>query len=187
MPEVRFVPLRPHHVHALELQPSQARPLGLEYEPGPEQLERMCSGPIAWAALEIDGDHARVVACFGVVEQFAGVHATGWAMLAEGIGGAHLAVTRFARACMATCELPRVELLARCHDVEGILSRHADLDPGQVVAIAAAEPTAEIRWGLMLGFAPAHVLRCYGANGESVMLMERIAPQFRGAALREAA
>lgn len=183
MPEVRFVPLRSAHIRSIELQPSQMRPLGLEYEPGEEQIQRMREGPISWTALQGN----RVVACFGVVEQFGPMHGTGWAMLARDIGTAHLAVTRFARDCIATCDIPRVELLARCHDVEGLLERHPDLDPGQIAAIAAAEPTPEIRWGRMLGFAPAHVLRCYGANGESVMLMERIAPQLRGRALREAA
>lgn len=187
MLDVDFVPLRPHHIRSIELQGSQQRPLGLEYEPGEEQIERMCSGPIAIAALEHDGHRGRVVACFGVVEQFGPMHGTGWAMLAQGIGRAHLAVTRYARDCIAFCDIPRLELLARCHDVEGLLTRHPDLDPGQIVAIACAEPTPEIRWGQLLGFAPAHVLRCYGAGGESVMLMERIAPALRGRALREAA
>lgn len=187
MPEVRFVPLQPHHVQAIKLQPSQGRPLGLDYSPGADEIQRMCEGMIAWAALERDDYVIRVVACFGVVETFPAMHGTGWAMLAEGIGRAHLAVTRFARQCMADCELPRVELLARCHDVEALLARHPGLDPGQVVALASAEPTPEIRWARMLGFTPAHVLRCYGAIGQSVMLMERLAPQFRGKALREAA
>jgi len=187
MPEVRFVPLRPHHVQGIKLQPSQGRPLGFDYEPGPEEIRRMCEGTIAWAALEGDEWNIRVAACFGVVETFPGMHATGWAMLADGIGRAHLAVSRFARQCMAECQLPRVELLARCHDVEGLIAQHPGLDPGQIVALATAEPTPEIRWGMMLGFSPAHVLRCYGAIGQSVMLMERLSPQFRGRALREAA
>ena len=187
MRELEFLALRPHHVRSIRLQPSQLRPLGLEYEPNEEQIERMCSGPIAVAAFEHDGQRGRVVACFGVVEQFGQMHGTGWAMLAKGIGAAHLAVTRFARDCIKTCDLPRVELLARCHDIEALLARHPGLDPGQIVALATAEPTPEIRWGQLLGFTPAHVMRCYGANGESVMLMERISPQFRGRVLREAA
>ena len=187
MPKVYFFRLQPRHVDAIRLQRSQARPLGIDYVPGAAEIERMCDGPTAWAAIEVDDHRSRVVACFGVAEQFAGMHATGWAMLADNIGPSHLAVTRFARRCMDECTVPRVELLARCHDVEGLLERHPGLDPGQIVALATAEPTPEIRWALMLGFKPAHVLRCYGADGGSVMLMERLAPQFRGRAMREAA
>lgn len=183
MPDLAFLPLRPEYVRSVELQPSQQRPLGLEHEPSEDEIARMCAGPVAWAAVQAD----RVLACYGVVEQFGGMHGTGWAMLSTALGAAHLAITRQFRRELDRCALPRMEMLARCHDVEGLLSRRPWLDPGQVVAIAMTQPTPEIRWGLMMGFAPAHVLRCYGANGESVMLMERIAPALRAGALGEAA
>lgn len=183
MRDVRFSQLTPADVLEMECQPSQARPLGLDYRPGEEEIARMCGGVFALAARQ----GGRLLACFGVVEQFAGVHGTAWAMLASGLGGAHLAITRRARGELDRCPLARVEMLAQCENVEGLLARHPGLDPGQVVALATAEATPEIRWGQALGFAPAHVLRCYGADGTSVMLMERIRPALMATDLREAA
>jgi len=183
MPEVTFTPLTPADVLTIEVQPSQGRPLGVDYAPGEAEIARMCGGVVALAARS----EGRLLACFGIVEQFAGVHGTGWAMLAQGIGGAHLAITRRARAELEACQLARVELIARCENVEGLLERRPGLDGAMVAMLAQSVATPEIRWGLALGFTAAHVLRCYGADGASVMLMERIRPALLVPELREAA
>jgi len=182
MPEVVFTQLVPEDVRAIECQPSQARPLGLDYVPGEAEIARMCGGVFALAARH----NGRLLACFGVVEQFSGVHGTAWALLAQGLGTAHLAITRRARAELDACGLPRVEMIARCRNVEPLLQRNI-IAPGMIAELAACEATPEIRWGLALGFSAAHVLRCYGADGASVMLMERIRPDLLAASMREAA
>lgn len=183
MPEVHFTALVPDDVRALAVQPSQRRVLGLEHDPDQFELARLCAGTVALAARRGE----RLLACFGIVEQFGGVHGVAWAMLAAGLGSAHLAITRRARAELERCGLARVEMLARCEDVEGLLARHPALDPGMIAQLAVSAATPEIRWGRALGFSPAHVLRCYGAAGESVMLMERIRPELLIPAMREAA
>jgi hypothetical protein len=53
-----------------------------------------------------------------------------------------------------------------------------------MVAACMAEPSPECRWACLLGFAPAHVLRNFGAASETYMLFERFA---RPAAKAEAA
>lgn len=128
---------------------------------------------VAWAARS----GTQLIACFGIVEHFAGVHGLAWAMLADRLGPAHLPLTRFVRSEIARCGLPRLELLARAPELEAWLATHPDLDPGQVVAVACAVPTPEMRWAQLLGMTPAHVLRLYGGGAGSFMLYERLAPQ----------
>jgi hypothetical protein len=133
---------------------------------------------VAWSArARYRNGGEQLLACFGIVEHFAGVHGLAWAMLADHLGSAHLPLTRFVRSEIARCGLPRLELLARAPNLEDWLALHPGLDSGQIVAIAGLVPTPEMRWAQLLGMTPAHVLRLYGGGGESFMLYERLAPE----------
>lgn len=167
--------LRPRDYRELEAQPSQAGlALGMG-EPNDDELEAYCAQPVAWAVRRA----GRLIACFGIVETFAGTQGWGWARLAAGIGHAHLELTRFIRGQAEACGLARLELLARAPDLESEIKvaewgAQARLDPGQVVALALRRATPEIRWAVLLGFTPAHLLRRYGAHKETFMLFERL-------------
>lgn len=91
-----------------------------------------------------------MVACLGLRETFPGRQAVAWAILAEGIGAAHLAISRFARRRIAESPLRRIE------------------------AIVRAEVHAECVWARLVGLQAAHVLRCFGAQSETHVLFERI-------------
>lgn len=93
---------------------------------------------------------ARIVACFGIRETFPGAQGVAWALLAEGLGGAHLAVTRAARRLVMRSPLARIEAIVR-----------ADVD-------------AEVIWARLVGLTAAHVLRKFGAASEDHILFERI-------------
>lgn len=124
--------------------------------------------------------HGTLVACVGLVDQFGnGRHAVAWAVIGNGIGTAHLAVTRFSRRMVERSVCDRVE--ATCHAdanferVIGILvaDGHA-LDAQAMIEIALLQPTPAIRFAIAAGLKPAHVLRAYGAAAEPCLLMERI-------------
>ena len=175
MCKVEFTKLQPVDLLEIERQPSQDLQLGLAYEWTEAEGQQLAAEPVAWTA-RLDG---RIIACFGISETFEGLQGWGWAVLASGLGGAHLAVTRFMRSVIAGCGLARLEVLARAVDLEAVIAlRQAqgerDLDSGQLVALAMARPTPECRWAALLGLQPAHVLRRYGAASESYMLFERI-------------
>lgn len=172
---VNFTKLQPVDLLEIARQPSQDRVLGLAYEWSEAEGQQLCAEPVAWTA-RADG---RIIACFGISETFEGLQGWGWAVLATGIGGAHLALTRFMRSVIAECGLARLEVLARAVDLEAVIAtavidREGPLDSGQLVALAMARPTPECRWAALLGLQPAHVLRRYGAASESYMLFERI-------------
>lgn len=171
MSELSFVPLEPCHLLSIERQPSQATILGMDATFSVEEAEQLAAQPEAYAVLRGEDP----VACIGIAEAFAGRHGIGWAVLASGIGQAHIALTRWMRARIAAVDLPRLECFARCRDMEDLLARFPDLDSGQIVEIAMSDPTPECRWAVMLGLRPVHLLRQYGAAGESYMLFERIA------------
>lgn len=136
-------------IDALEIQrqASQRLQLGIERTMSLEEAAELARGPgEAWTVRHRD----RVVACIGLRETFPGRQAVAWAILAEGLGAAHLAVTRFARARIAASPLRRIE------------------------AIVRAETPAECTWARLVGLQAAHVLRCFGALSETHVLFERI-------------
>lgn len=169
-PGLRFVRLCAAHLAMIQAQPSQELLLGQKAEATPEEAEILAGQPVAWAALRGD----RVQACFGIMENAPGKHGIGWALLASGIGAAHLELTRFVKAALQDCGLDRVELLAKAHDIEVTLARHPGLDSGQIVALAMTQATPEMRWAALLGLTPVHLLRRYGPEGECFMLFETI-------------
>lgn len=134
---------------ALEIQrqASQRVQLGIEREILLEEADDIAAGPgEAWTLRH----HGRIVACLGLRETFPGRQAVAWAILAEGIGAAHLAISRFARRRVAESPLRRIE------------------------AIVRAEVHAECVWARLVGLQAAHVLRCFGAQSETHVLFERI-------------
>lgn len=182
-PGVRFARMTPNDLLTIDRQPSQRLLLGQSGEFTREEAEQLAAMPEAWTCFHAD----RIVACVGISDMFAGRHGIAWSLLAQGIGQAHLALTRFVRGRLAMCGHERLDTFARAPDLETILARRPHLDSGQIVALAMADPTPECRWAALLGFRPAHVLRRYGALGESVMLFERIRVAHAAAPEREAA
>lgn len=131
----------------IQRQASQRVQLGVERAMSIDEASALARGPgEAWSAWS----RGRIVACLGLRETFPGMQAVAWAILAEGIGGCHLTVTRFARRRIATSPLRRIE------------------------AIVRADVPAEGAWASLVGLAPAHVLRCFGAAAETHVLHERI-------------
>jgi len=106
---VRFLPLAPGHVMAIQLQAAQVVEAGITTDDVTyEHARELAEQGSAWAALRGD----EVICCAGIRETFAGRQGLAWAMLTDGLGvAAHLAVTRFARARIAECPLVRVECL----------------------------------------------------------------------------
>lgn len=159
---LQFHQMQPDDLLAIDVQDSQATFLGLPAAPDSETALDLAAQPVAWTARALDG---RVIACFGFREAFPGRHGTAWALLAKDIGRHHLPLTRFVRQVVADCTLDRLDVLARA----------ADHGPGLCgMSAALDDPTPEMRWCLMLGFAPAHLLRKFGAAGEAYMMFERI-------------
>lgn len=137
----------------LDLQPSQHMTLGINkpvqsLDDGRE-LEQQ--GP-AWTAVGADG---RILCCYGFAFLFPpadgfGGHALAWALLATGVGSAHVAITRFARETIANSQIDRIEAVVR----------------GEVVA--------EWRWAEMVGLQLAASLRSWGPEGKTHRLYERV-------------
>lgn len=165
--------LQPADLMALDLQPSQRMTLGLETrDVSIDEAEDLASSRFAWSVRH-DG---RLIACIGIAETFAGSQGVGWAHLARGIGSAHLALTRFARARIADCGLPRVEAIVRAPDAENAIASFPFLaqDPEGLLVAMLQTPTPEMVWIQLLGLRPAHVLRKFGAAAQTHMLYERI-------------
>lgn len=136
--------MAPADALAIQRQPSQRVQLGIERDMTPEEAESLADGGEAWTGWHND----RIVACIGLRETFPGRQAVAWAILSEGLGGAHLAVTRFARARIEASPLRRIEAITRTE--------------------------AEHIWATMVGLRAAHVLRAFGAASEDHILFERI-------------
>lgn len=132
----------------IQRQASQRVQLGIARETMTmEEAEAIAAGPgEAWTVRH----DKRIVACLGLRETFPGRQAVAWAILAEGVGRAHLAVTRWARARIRDSGLRRIE------------------------AIVRADVPAEVAWAEIVGLEPAHVLRCFGQQSETHVLFERI-------------
>ncbi len=157
-----FERMVPDDLLLIDVQDSQAMVLGVDAAPDEETALALASQPVAWTAWRHDGT---VAACFGFNEAFPGKHGTAWALLGKGLGRDHLALTRFVRKVVAGCTLDRLDVLARSADYGGGIGG---------MSAALADPTPEVRWCLMLGFEPAHVLRKFGGAGEAYMMFERI-------------
>lgn len=166
----------------IETQESQLTWFGMPADITPEERTQLAMEPEAWCARHGE----RILACYGIAETFRGLQGSAWALLAKGLGPQHLPLTRDLRRMVTQCGLARVDMLARCTDVEPILAKLPDFDRAMLVDAAMAEPTPECRLGLLVGMEPVHVLRQYGAARESYMLFERIDP-LAGSVLREAA
>lgn len=158
----------------IQRQASQRVQLGLARDMGLEEAEALALGDgEAWTLFA----GARIVACVGLRETFPGAQAVAWAILAEGIGTAHLAVTRHARERIQASRLNRIEAICTASlDAEAVLAKTGPLDPGQLLEAVLAVPSPEMRWAAAVGLAPAAVLRRFGAAGETHVLYERIAP-----------
>lgn len=144
---IGFRPMLAGDLIQLKLQPSQHFELGLEEEEldMPRARDLAANGP-AWTA----HDGARILCCAGFRETFPGVQAVAWAMLATGIGPAHLAITRYAAARFAEAPYRRIE------------------------AIVESWNRPARRWARLIGLEEAHVLRAFGADSRDHILMERI-------------
>lgn len=182
MPDaLRFSTLLPDDLFAIERQSSQSTVLGFAAELSSEEAEAIAAQRIAWAARDENG---RIIACFGINEPFEnGQQGFAWSILADGIGAAHLQLTRFCRSQVTGSGLSRVDLMAKAADVEHILAQRPELDSGMAVAVAMCRPSPECRWAQLLGFTPAHVLRRYGPACETFMLFEWFGPAVSAAAL----
>lgn len=179
MARLRFSTLRPEDLRAMEVQPSQSTLLGEPHSWDDAQTELVCAQPVAWCAREAEGPEiGRIVACFGIVELFAGIHGYGWAVLAPRIGRSHFELTRFIQGQIDGCGLARIELRARADDrlEQDLAVGSRPVNPALVLQLALHRATPEIRWGVLLGLRPVHVLRQYGAARESYVLFERIDP-----------
>jgi hypothetical protein len=181
MREVRFSPLEPDDLLAIEQQPSQRTWMGAPCEIDHENALLLAAQPVAWTARRADGS---ILACFGIHETFddllgRGVQGVAWAMLSSPVGKDHLALTRFMRRQVEAAGLQRIELIAKAVDVESFrdfaLREGFPVDTAMLVRASMTEPTPECRWAVMLGFEPAHVLRKFGGASETYMLFERIA------------
>lgn len=160
---VMFRPFLAGDVVQLALQPSQHVTLGFtrpvrDIEDGRE-LE--AGGP-AWTAIGLAGSNrGRVLCCAGFTELFpageaSGGHAVAWALLAEGLGAAHLAITRYARRQFEASSYSRIE------------------------AIVRAAVVGECKWPRLIGMSLAATLERWGPQGETHLLFERIKEESAG-------
>ncbi|MGN6124816.1 MAG: hypothetical protein ACTHOJ_17870 [Sphingomonas oligoaromativorans] len=146
MSAVSILPMRPEDALLLQRQPSQRMQLGLEMDLDLAAARDLVHGGEAWTAWRDD----LPIACMGLRETFPGVQGVAWAVLAEGIGAAHLAISRHARRRIADSPLIRIEAIVR-----------------------AAAP-AEGAWARTVGLEPEALLRCFGARSEDHVLYVRI-------------
>jgi hypothetical protein len=150
---VRFRDMLAGDVVQLALQPSQHVMLGMtrpvrDMEDGRAMV---AAGP-AWTAVGGDG---RILCCAGFWELWpagekSGGHAVAWALLASGIGAAHLAITRFARRRIAESGYSRIE------------------------AVVRADVKAERGWAAAVGLSLGATMRAWGPDGADHMLFERV-------------
>ncbi len=167
--------LDPIDLATIERQQSQRLWLGISGECDYAQASHLADQPVAWTART--PDTGRILACFGINETFPDRQGVAWALLGRDLGKWHLPLTRFIQGEIRECGLERLELLARCCDVEPAIDAMPDVT-GEELRKAALLPrnrTPEVRWAILLGMTPAHVLRKFGGASETHMLFERIA------------
>lgn len=136
----------------IQRQPSQLVQLGIDRAMTIDEAQDLADGPGESWALRHDGV---MIACVGLRETFPGAQAVAWAILAEGLGAAHLAVTRFARRRIIDSPLRRIE------------------------AIVRAEMAAECTWAGLVGLKARCLLPCFGARSETHVLYDRVRPEAR--------
>lgn len=170
---LRIDPLAPDDLATIVAQQSQKLWLGMEGDCDYEQALHLASQPVAWTAR---CEHGRIIACFGINETFPGTQGVAWSLLAEDPGAHHLALTRFMARQIAACGLARLELLAKCADVEPVLAEFPGIGRDELIEIvtAPATSTPEVRWALLLGMRPAYVMRKVGFAQETYLACERI-------------
>lgn len=165
---VLFRPFAAGDVVQLALQPSQHVALGVtrpvhSIEDGRE----LAAGGPAWTAIGTAGDNrGRILCCAGFQQLWpakplpphphqpgaggTGGHAVAWALLASGLGAAHLAITRFAAEQFEASAYSRIE------------------------AIVRASVAAECKWPRLIGMRLAATLRAWGPDGDTHLLFERV-------------
>lgn len=144
---VQIAAMVPTDMLVIQRQASQLVQLGIERHVTLDEAEAIATGDgEAWTARY----QGRIVACLGLRETFPGRQAVAWAVLAEGVGPAHLAITRFARERVRLSRLARIEAIVR-----------------------QAVP-AEAAWAQLVGIRPVHLMRAFGASSEPHILCERI-------------
>lgn len=137
----------PDDVVELNLQLAQRVWLGAEVPVTREYGQQLVEAGPAWTILRTDG---RILAACGVCEHYPH-YATLWAMLAEGIGADHLALTRLVREHVLAAPYARMEAIIR--------SDHA----------------AGRRWAQLVGLKDAGFrYECAGEHGEAYDLFERV-------------
>lgn len=156
---------------SIEVQSSQRMTVGIDTRSVTrEEAEELAEEREAWA-IHSEG---RLIACIGIRETFPGVQGVAWATLAQGIGRAHLTMTRFARERIVQCGLQRVEAIVRGPDAESVLDLFPGLDTQQLLEAVLTMATPECVWARLVGLKPAHVLRKFGGLSETHILFERI-------------
>lgn len=157
---------------AIQKQASQRLQVGLEIQMSADDARELIEHGEAWAALRGD----QVIACMGIRETFPGRQGVAWAILAEGVGAAHLAITRHARRRIRESPLVRIEAIVRPGiDVEAVVAAHPDLDPYAMLEVVVSQRGPEVVWALLVGLKPNAVCRKFGALSEGHLLFERIA------------
>lgn len=143
---VSFRAFEPGDFLRLQVQPSQSMGLDAGLLDLDDARDLAAHGQ-AWTAIDGDG---RLLCCAGFREIYAGRHAIAWALLAEGLGAAHLAITRFARARIAESPLVRIE------------------------AVVRANVPAEPAWARVVGLGLEARLAAWGATSEDHLLFSRV-------------
>ncbi len=150
---VRITKMTAADAMEIQRQASQRVQLGIDRTMSIEEAEDLAAGPgEAWTARHVAraGGDPRIIACLGLRETFPGAQAVAWAILGDGIGAAHLAVTRFARRRIIDSPLRRIE------------------------AIVREEMPAECTWARLVGLSARCVLPCFGALSEPHVLYDRV-------------
>lgn len=151
---VRFREFLAGDVVQLALQPSQRIVLGMTSDATTiAHGEGLAAIGPAWTAIH-DG---RVICCAGFnvlwpANALGGGHAVAWALLAGGIGAAHLALSRFARAKIEGSGFARIE------------------------AVVRADAPREAAWAAAVGLKRAALLHCWGPEAKPHFLYERVRP-----------
>lgn len=144
---IRIEPLTVDAAMSIERQASQMVQLGISRRMNRDDAEALVAGiGEKWAVIE--NATGRTVACFGLAETFPGKQGVAWAILAEGIGTAHLAMTRFCRARVAASPLVRIEAIVRT--------------PSECV------------WAKMIGLTFRCALPCFGALSQTHFLYDKV-------------
>ena len=145
---VRIEPLTVEAAMAIDRQASQKVQIGMPRMMTCDEAEALVdSVGEKWAVIE--NATARIVACFGLAETFPGKQGVAWAILAEGIGSAHLAMTRFCRARVAASPLVRIEAIVRT--------------------------PSECSWAMLIGLTYRCDLPMFGAASETHFLYDKVA------------